>query len=202
MAQRGNTAHTTNPTRTDPRFSTFKFNDQTMAGQRGSLGSFNFDTYARRHDPGGSYDPNFGFNFDPTGSGYVGDKGTTFKPHVPDVSPPKVIETVRRPDRPQKDDAINPALAFAGPVAKKPTKSVNAISEFLRKKPVVARRQPGTRGVTLTSQAGMGGGGISQNPNYRNTPGSQTYGIYPQTGSQQDYSLHYPDSYTYKPTNY
>jgi hypothetical protein len=66
-------------------------------------------------------------------------------------------------------------------------------------------RRPAHRGLSLSGlnpALGFGGGGGGGQDWTRMTPGVQTTGIYPQTGSQQDYSLHNPNSWTYQPTNY
>jgi hypothetical protein len=172
---------------TYPRFDTWKFQD-SFANPRGSLNSFNLDRYVGKVfvDPAVSGPPV------PGGGPYVGDKGTKFTPHERDIADPRL-----------KDDNI---FSFADPPKVNKAPAHRAISGLLASvlppKPVNKRRPSGRMGgISLASQAGgMGrGGGIESNPYYRNTPGTQTYGIYPQTGAQQDYSLHNPNSYTYSP---
>lgn len=190
---------------TYPRFDTWKFQD-SFAGARGALDSFNLNRYLGRVFA----DPSVGGPPVVSDGGYVGDKGTTFTPHV--NHDPRIADFNFSPNPPKpqfsgrvKDDVVGP-LAFDDVnkvVAKRPNRAASAINQMVLplKKQAVAKRQPGkgSGGVSLAGMAGRSGGGIASNPYYRNTPGSQTFGIYPQTGAQQDYSLHNPNSYTYAP---
>ena len=182
-----------------PRFDTWKFQDSFMGARGDALDRFNLGGYIRKFNPNNEFPPAFG---DVPGT-YFGDQGTKFSPHVSADPIP-----VPHPDwnsgagvKKSINPAFDVAFAPAPPVVRTARgKGGGGNGIMAVRQPVVARRKPGGGGISLSGMAGRGGGGGGGvNANFRNTPGIQTLGIYPQTGAQQDYNLHNPNSYTYAP---